>query len=453
MPGKIGQTREETEDVPWLPKDDWDKWHESKDAKYGEYSTCYKLWLQMNNMNTVKYWALLSICYALGFYFKSYLVFFVANVVIFGFVEYLFYFGEYAFFNVDTLICIHYINTTLMINRGINAGFDYGFTYREGKRHLTEKPYEAQCDKFDFVWDKVGLEPGMTVIDVGCGVGDWLAYLKRRGVNGYGINISQMQVDECRHRGLDVVQCNIKKFEENEALKERFYGTADLVTFWDTIEHYVGADISMDLEKCDEIYGGVFRVASKMMNPKSKIQKVWNSCLHRKNQNSMGNYRRSLWDCLILLRKEGVAWKAFVFYVLERVHGGTYPCGYRDTLNLNAQRFNYELTFRQEVTYDYLQTSYNNPDHFGEHRIAWDWDRVCLAFFMIFTMHNWWLYWIWFQFSIWVYQFDDEEECSSFVQSYWSIWTQKFEGRIEDSQEKKDLKFVEKKDLKSKKRG
>jgi len=425
---------------PWrVPHDAWDKWEDAKDTWHGKLSLWQKLWYMGANMNTVKYWAVLSVCFALGFWYKSYLVFFSANVAIFIAIEYLYYFGELEFYDLDTLIATHYTCSTLLLNKGVAAGLDYGFCMHNGK--FDKKPHEAQSDKFDFVWNKFGLEPGMTVVDIGCGCGDWLAYLKRRGVKGYGINMTALQVDECLHRGLDVECHNIKHFEGNERLEKKFYGIADAVTYWDTIEHYTSAATSMDIAACDDIYSMCFRIARKMLNPESKIQMVWNSALHQKNPGDLGNYRRSVWDMFLVALKKGLAWKMFVCYMVERLHGGSYVSAERDSLNLNAQRNGFELTFRQEMTFDYLMTSYVDPDHFGEHRTAWDWDKVCVAFGLLVTCHNWWIFYVWYHFGLWLYQFDDEEEVSSIIQSFWSMWELKGVDRqaLADAYEKKKM--------------
>lgn len=44
--------------------------------------------------------------------------------------------------------------------------------------------------------------PG-TVIDVGCGRGEWLELLADRGIDAYGLDLNPVSVDECTARGLD----------------------------------------------------------------------------------------------------------------------------------------------------------------------------------------------------------------------------------------------------------
>jgi len=413
---------------PWhIGSEKFTKFKVEDATNFGRMSLFKKMSYMLCNLNTLKYWSVLALCAAVAYHFGSFLVFFAMTTLVFGFIEYLFYFCETNFFDADVLIQYHYAVTTFLHHRGIDAGIDYGFLMYNGD--YKKKPCQAQMEKFDYTWDKLGLEEGMTVVDCGCGQGDWLAYLKRRGVKGYGINMSMSQVDECRFRGLDVECVNIKHVKGNKRLEEKFYGIADAVTFWDTIEHYVDASVSHNLEKCDEIYGGVFELAVNMLNKKSKCQTVWNSCMHLKNSHEMGNHRRSLWDSFLNGYVKGWNWKMFVYLVTSRIHGGSYPSAERDTLNTNAKRYGLDLTFRKEMTYDYMITSYLDPDHFGEHRIKWSWDTTMIAFTMVLALPNWWLFWVYYQFGIWSYQFDDDidvddnKSCSTFFTHYWQMWT------------------------------
>src|ERR1700748_2453400 len=50
------------------------------------------------------------------------------------------------------------------------------------------------------------VEPGARVLDVGCGDGELLQPLEKRGVDGRGIELSRAGVNECVAKGLAVVQ-------------------------------------------------------------------------------------------------------------------------------------------------------------------------------------------------------------------------------------------------------
>jgi len=79
----------------------------------------------------------------------------------------------------------------------------YSCGYWKDARNLDE----AQEAKLDLIFAKLGLEPGMRVLDIGCGWGEALKYAaERRGVSGVGVTISQEQADYARElcRGLPV---------------------------------------------------------------------------------------------------------------------------------------------------------------------------------------------------------------------------------------------------------
>ena len=50
------------------------------------------------------------------------------------------------------------------------------------------------------------VEYGSRVLDVGCGDGELLKLLERRGVDGRGIELSREGVNECVAKGLAVIQ-------------------------------------------------------------------------------------------------------------------------------------------------------------------------------------------------------------------------------------------------------
>jgi methionine biosynthesis protein MetW len=75
--------------------------------------------------------------------------------------------------------------------------------------------------------------PGSRVLDLGCGDGALLAYLRDfRGCTGYGVELDDAKVQECTRRGVNVIQYNLEDglnlFEDN---------SFDVVLQLDTLQH------------------------------------------------------------------------------------------------------------------------------------------------------------------------------------------------------------------------
>ena len=141
-------------------------------------------------------------------------------------------------------------------------GRDLGFNLYDGDLSKSEK--QAQQDKWDFMLDKLNLKPGDRLIDIGCGYGDWLNYARSKGIDVIGINISPEQAKFCRdHHGIEVITTNWKEIPSTPALRERLYGRFDVVTFMDTIEHYVPSKYRGDKHKQGQIYGEMFIMTPK----------------------------------------------------------------------------------------------------------------------------------------------------------------------------------------------
>src|SRR3989440_7259538 len=63
---------------------------------------------------------------------------------------------------------------------------------------------EAQRRKHDYVAEQIGIGPGRRVLDLGCGWGGLLNYIRERDASGVGVTLSSAQAAACRRNGLDV---------------------------------------------------------------------------------------------------------------------------------------------------------------------------------------------------------------------------------------------------------
>src|SRR5947209_10844437 len=63
---------------------------------------------------------------------------------------------------------------------------------------------EAQRRKHEYVAEQVGIASGRRVLDLGCGWGPLLHFVRERHGIGVGVTLSIAQLKACRRHGLDV---------------------------------------------------------------------------------------------------------------------------------------------------------------------------------------------------------------------------------------------------------
>ncbi len=94
-----------------------------------------------------------------------------------------------------------------MGNSLFQAMLDKEMNYSCAYWHKAENLDKAQAGKLDMVCRKIGLQPGMTVLDIGCGWGGFAKYAARKyKANVKGITVSKEQAAYARQqcKGLDV---------------------------------------------------------------------------------------------------------------------------------------------------------------------------------------------------------------------------------------------------------
>src|SRR5213075_1131247 len=76
---------------------------------------------------------------------------------------------------------------------------------------------QAQRRKHEYVAEQIGIEPGRRILDLGCGWGGLLNYIRGTGATGLGVTLSSAQVAACRRHGLDV-----HLYDAREVTRESF---------------------------------------------------------------------------------------------------------------------------------------------------------------------------------------------------------------------------------------
>jgi 2-polyprenyl-3-methyl-5-hydroxy-6-metoxy-1,4-benzoquinol methylase len=72
----------------------------------------------------------------------------------------------------------------------------------------------------------------VSILDVGCGRGEWLELLQENGYQAKGVDVSRIAVQQCRERGLDVTES-----DGIEYLRGLVRNSLDVITGFHIIEH------------------------------------------------------------------------------------------------------------------------------------------------------------------------------------------------------------------------
>ncbi len=114
---------------------------------------------------------------------------------------------------------------------------------------------QAQRRKHEYVADQIGIGAGRRVLDLGCGWGPLLAFVRSRGGAGVGVTLSSAQAAACRRHGLDV------RLQDARQVGREGLGAFDAVASLGAFEHFCSPE-EHSAGRQDDIYRDLFaRVA------------------------------------------------------------------------------------------------------------------------------------------------------------------------------------------------
>jgi cyclopropane-fatty-acyl-phospholipid synthase len=110
---------------------------------------------------------------------------------------------------------------------------------------------EAQRRKHEYVAEQIGIADGRRVLDLGCGWGPLLDFIRRRGATGVGVTLSSAQAAACRSHGLDV------HILDARAVTRETFGPFDAVVSLGAFEHFCSPE-DYRAGRQEEIYRSLF---------------------------------------------------------------------------------------------------------------------------------------------------------------------------------------------------
>lgn len=269
---------------------------------------------------------------------------------------------------------------TIYLDRVYNVDLTEGFFNGNFDKTLEE----ATKDKYDEIIRLLGLREGDKVLDVGCGQGDFLFYLKSKGIIGTGVTVSPNQKELCTTRGLDVICLDFR-----DPLPSDLIGKFDAVIFMGCLEHFVQGYGYTNKEMTLGIYNKAFESAYKAISKSSRVKRVFSTTLHKNK-----GYRK--WHLS----------DYFYGYLLHGFYSGSYPV--EGSLEEACQPY-FRTTYKYDASVDYQYSSIVSSSHFGLVKIDWTGERIVYTLtrflvnpFEVFT-------WLYYECEAWMWQFGGKE--------------------------------------------
>ena len=117
---------------------------------------------------------------------------------------------------------------------------------------------QAQRRKHEYVAEQIGIEPGRRVLDLGCGWGPLLNYVRERGATGVGVTLSSAQAEACRRHGLDV------RIHDARRVDRDGFGDFDAIASLGAFEHFCSPD-DFFAGRQEEVYSELFANIAGML--------------------------------------------------------------------------------------------------------------------------------------------------------------------------------------------
>jgi len=118
----------------------------------------------------------------------------------------------------------------------------------------------AQQRKHEYVAENVRIREGSRVIDLGCGWGPMLGFIRSRGATSIGLTLSSAQAEACRRNGLDA------RLQDVRTLTRDTFGEFDGAVSIGAFEHFCSPE-EYRSGRQDAVYADLFERIAKVLPP------------------------------------------------------------------------------------------------------------------------------------------------------------------------------------------
>jgi cyclopropane fatty-acyl-phospholipid synthase-like methyltransferase len=250
------------------------------------------------------------------------------------------------FYDMTTTYYINYLknNTNLTEGMYLNDLSDNNSLMNETQAKELG-PELASVKKYEKFFHYLNINPSeyknLTILDIGCGNGDFIKYCKTVGIKTTAMSISREQVISLKEENHDVYLGSYRDFQE------QFVGKYDIVTFWGSLEHLTQSYpcSKSGEEKAEKELRKVMNYVKRYYKDDSPYKLLFTSTLHMNKK---------------------VCKDTLNAYLVERAYGGWYfydELG--ETLSDKISSIGFSKIKQADFNYHYYMASKIDETHFG----------------------------------------------------------------------------------------
>jgi cyclopropane-fatty-acyl-phospholipid synthase len=117
---------------------------------------------------------------------------------------------------------------------------------------------EAQRAKHEFMAEELSIKEGSKVLDMGCGWGQFLKFMKEKKANAIGLTLSDGQYEACKKNGFNVFIKDVR------TVKPEDFGSFDAIVSVGAFEHFCSLE-EYQAGKQEEVYKSFFKTVSDLL--------------------------------------------------------------------------------------------------------------------------------------------------------------------------------------------